>query len=199
MSYPLVEAAFNEFGEVGRLAVLVELKIRLLTNKITHLQDYAFSHSLSGTEAALLPYLLENKLISEEEKSHLELSRKIRNKIFHCEFEEAVKFIEELRGEKMQSGSVIGAKIDELEGDNILEKIIGLAGAIQSGKAAKGAFKIESKTTKFAGIFGWLIEAQTKELLVESQKIASQALSIIERVFETLAKQDFENARKSEY
>jgi hypothetical protein len=115
MSHPIVEAAFEEFSEIGKRAVVVELKIRLLANKIPDIQSYAHAKHIVETENALLPYLVEQGLISEQEKKHLELSRRIRNKIFHCEFESAVKLVEELRGEPMSSGAVKGAKLDEVE------------------------------------------------------------------------------------
>ena len=110
-SHPIVEKAFTEFSEVGRLAVIVELKLRLLTNKIEGIQEYAHVKSIAELESALLPYLVEKKLISEKEKVHLELSRKIRNKIFHCEFEAAVKHIEELRGIQTQKGALTAIKL----------------------------------------------------------------------------------------
>lgn len=41
MSHPIVERAFNEFSEVGRISVVIELKIRLLTNKIPEIKEFA--------------------------------------------------------------------------------------------------------------------------------------------------------------
>lgn len=188
MSHPIVEDAFSAFSKIGQVAVLVELKFRLLANKIPEVQNYATAKNLSETEAALLPYLLEKGLITESESNHIELSRKIRNKIFHCEFESAVRLVEELRGSSLQHGSVTGARIDDLPGSNILEKILNFATSVQTGKSIDGTFKVENESTKQAGIFGWLIEAHTKGLLIEGQSIANDSLKIIDRVFDSLAK-----------
>ncbi len=196
MSHPLVEAAFEEFSEIGKKAVVVELKIRLLANKIPDIQSYAHAKHVLETENALLPFLVEKGLISEPEKKHLELSRKIRNKIFHCEFESAVKLVEELRGETMPSGALTGAKLDEVEGKDILEKIMNFAGAAQSGKSIKGMFKVDQVTTKYAGIFGWLVDAYTKDLLKEGQTIATESLAVLDRVFDVLAQQDYDKGRQ---
>lgn len=190
MSHPIVEQAFLEFSEVGRIAVVVELKIRLLASKIPKAEESALAHRISDTEATLLPYLVEQKLITEDEKNHIETSRKIRNKIFHCEFESAVDLIEKLRGKPLQSGAITGAKIDELEGENILEKILKFAEAVQTGKSAKGTFKVDQTTTKEAGIFGWLVDAMTKGMLQEGQAVAKESLNVLDRVFETLAQRD---------
>lgn len=194
MSHPIVDQAFQEFSEVGKIAVIVELKIRLLASKIPKIEEYAHSHRISETEAALLPYLVEQNLISEEEKNHLEASRRIRNKIFHCEFESAVDFIEKLRGKPLPPGAVTGAKISELEGENMLEKILSFAEAVQSGKTAKGTFKVDQTTTKEAGIFGWLVDALTKGVLQEGKQIATESLAVLDRVFDTLAKQDMKGS-----
>lgn len=190
MSYPPIERAFTEFAEVGKTAVLIELKVRLLANKIEGLQQYAYAHHISETESALLPYLVDNGFISVLEKEHLEHSRKIRNKIFHCEFESAVKLIEKLRGQPLPSGTVVGANISELPGTNILEKIMNFATAVQTGQEVEGAFKVDHTTTKKAGIFGWLIEAHSKGVLEEGQKIAQESLAVLDRVFDDLAKKD---------
>jgi hypothetical protein len=192
MSHPLVEQAFKEFAEVGRLAVIVELKTRLLANKIPEIQSYAHANRIAETEAALLPYLKEKKLISEGEKEHLEFSRKIRNKIFHCEFESAVDLIEELRGRPLASGVVTGAKLDELDGTTILDKIMGFAKTVQEKREIKGTFKVEKTTTKEAGVFGWLLEALAKGLLNEGQQVVNESLVVLDRVFDALAKQDYE-------
>ncbi|HPI40815.1 MAG TPA: hypothetical protein PLJ21_08410 [Pseudobdellovibrionaceae bacterium] len=190
MGYPIVDQAFGEFSEVGRIAVVVELKLRLLANKIPHLQDFALAQRIYDTESAVLPYLVGQGLISDAEKKHIESSRKIRNKIFHCEFESAVRLIEELRGNELSPGIVTAAKIDELPGDNILDKILGFANAVQSGTSTSGVFKVEKSTTQEAGIFGWLVEAMAKGVLVEGQKIANESLIVLDRVFGAMANRD---------
>ena len=192
----ITQVAFDAFSEVGKHAVIVELSMRLMANKIPELKAYAHANRISETEAALLPYLVEKNLMTEAEKSHLEFSRKIRNKIFHCEFETAVKLIEELRGKPLQKGIVTGAKIDELEGKDILEKILNFASGVQSGKAVKGSFKVEESTTVDAGIFGWLLEAHAKGALNEGISVVRESVSVLDRVFNIMAKQDYENGKK---
>lgn len=193
MSHPLIEEAFSAFSKIGQIAVVVELKFRLLANKIPDVQAFATAKNLNEVELALLPYLLEENLISEQEKKHIELSRKIRNKIFHCEFETAVRLVEELRGAPLQKGAVTGARIDELPGENILEKVINFATSVQTGKPISGTFKVEDEITKHAGIFGWLIEAHAKGLLNESQEIANESLRILDRIFDSLAQKEFKS------
>lgn len=195
-SNEITKSAFNAFSEVGKHAVVVELNMRLMTNKIPELKTYAHANRISETEAALLPYLVEKGLITEIEKSHLEFSRKIRNKIFHCEFETAVRLIEELRGRPLQKGIVTGAKIDELEGNNILEKILNFANGVQVGKPVKGSFKVEESTTVEAGIFGWLLEAHAKGALNEGVNVVGESVLVLDRVFNVMAKQDYENGKK---
>lgn len=94
---------------------------------------------------------------------HLTRTGSLRNR----EFESAVNLIEELRGHPLPSGAVTGAKIDELEGKDILEKLVGFAEAAKKGTPAKGIFKVDQTTTKEAGIFGCLLDALTKGLLTE--------------------------------
>lgn len=102
MSHTIVEQAFNGFSEIGKIAVVIELKLRLLSKKFPEIQSSAHAIKISETESALLPLLLENEFITIDEQKHLEQSRKIRNKIFHCEFETAVKLIEELSEKPIQ-------------------------------------------------------------------------------------------------
>lgn len=195
MSHPVVETAFREFSEVGRLAVIVELKLRLLTNKITEVKGYALAKSIAELESALLPYLREKRLIADTEKKHLELSRKIRNKIFHCEFEAAVALIEELRGRPAPAGAVTAGKLDEMEGGSTLDKVMALAEAHHSGKPSRGVVRVDAATTKDADVFGWLLNALSKGVLREGQKVAEESISVLDRVFDTLAKQDYERGK----
>lgn len=100
------ELSFEIFGEVARLAVLQELKIRLLADKTESIKDAAFEFHAFETEKKVIGLFSQLGHLEPEEAPLLSKTRAIRNKILQCEFSVAVKKIEDFIGSALPGPNV---------------------------------------------------------------------------------------------
>jgi hypothetical protein len=156
------QPAIDMFGEVARLAGIQELKMRLLANKTKAIQDSAYELHVFETNKKITAHFISLGKLTDENAKLLSKSQTIRNKILHCEFNVAVKKIEELMGARTQGPSVQVIKIDpSASGEDLLNNIFAAQAAIATGK--KGPHQSASEMNdRDLGIFGGLISsAQT--------------------------------------
>ena len=179
-SYLPVQRAFDSFAEVGRLAVLQELKVRLLANKTKEIQDSAYAFKVADTEDAVLKYFTDKKMISEDESKLIVGTRRIRNKILHCEFDAAVKLIEDVSGKPLSGPSVRVIKLAEnASGEDILKSIMG---------EAVEPIEVKNTTLKEGGLFGWLLDLVQRGGFNEAITQFKRSLEVIDRLTTETAK-----------
>lgn len=179
-SYPPVQIAFDLFAEVGRLAVMQELKVRLLANKTREIQDSAYAFKVSDTEDAILKYFSDKKMLTEDESKTIVATRKIRNKVLHCEFDAAVKLIEAASGKPLPGPGVKVIKIAEnATGEDILKSIFG--DAIERKD-------VKDTTLKEGGLFGWLLDLAQRGGFSAAIEQFKKSLEVIDRLTSETAK-----------
>lgn len=130
---------------------IVELKLRLLADKIPALQKYAHAQNLEDIETEVAQHF--GRCVSEEDKKTLSLCRQLRNKVLHCNFRAAREKLEEL-GTEPQRGGVKSVGVFGLSQASIIEKIRGAVAGVE------GTFQYvaDTSSTDPGSVFGWLLE-----------------------------------------
>jgi len=186
-----ITQAFELFAEVGRLSVLQELKIRLIANKIEGIENTAFSFSVKTTEEAVYDYFEKSGEIEEDERRFLEHTRKIRNKILHCEFDKALKLIEELGDDKLPSKVVHQVNVKGLDGEGLLDMIFHAQEQITNGDITDERIKdVSGLKPEEAGLYGWFLHLAASGALNQALKAFEVSQKALNRLSEVHAKKD---------
>ena len=154
---------------------VVELKLRLLADKIPSLQKFAHAQNIEDIENEVAQYF--GQALSEDEKSILALCRQLRNKILHCNFSVAREKLVELGAEPKSTG----VKKVDLNGLNAAQI---LAKAKQAIAGNQGTFEhvSESATTTPGSVFGWLLEVGVAGDLLKAVSAFRDAAAIVDRL-----------------
>ena len=167
------DIAIEGVAEVGKLAVTQELKLRLLANKTKSIENAAYENKVSDTEEAIVNHFQLAGKISSIEIAQLKISRQIRNKILHCEFDKALKLISELTGKKVDSPVVS------------VIKTTGLSTAEFLSRMKEGLSKpITEFKYKEVGLFGWLMQMHGSGGFHEAIGIFKRTNAIIDRLID---------------
>src|ERR1700740_2963518 len=102
------------------MSATVELRLRMLANKIPELRAFAHEQNLGDVEMAIIKHFAQ--ALAEEEKSTLARCRQLRNKILHCDFRAARKKLSEL-GITTPSGNARVIDVRGLCGARMVEKV----------------------------------------------------------------------------
>lgn len=166
--------AVGQFSEVGRLAVMQELNTRLLANKTKEIEEAAFEYNLHKVEEAVIAHFKVKQLLSDDEEKLLKASRKIRNKILHCEFDTAMDLVCEFTGKtpkvpvemvKFEPGTP-GAELLELIQDESKRK------------------DVDTLSLKEGGLFGWLLQLVMAGILKDAREIFLSSNAVIDRLLD---------------
>jgi hypothetical protein len=90
---------------------IVELKMRLLADKVAALQKFAHDQRLEDVETLIANHF--SNALTAEEKATLAVCRQLRNKILHCDFHAARQKLDQL-GVATRSAEVKKADIHGL-------------------------------------------------------------------------------------
>lgn len=157
MSLNPVQISFQAFGEVAKLAAIQELKLRLLANKTQVIADSAYEFHIHETSKKVVEHFKGLGKLTEIQANLLLKSQSIRNKILHCEFNAAVKKINELVGKKAAGPSVkILTVAPDATGEQLLEQIFAAQECLADGLPGNVKDASELKDHE-VGIFGGLI------------------------------------------
>lgn len=169
------EIFFVQYKAAAVEGAAVELKLRLLADKIPALQQYAHAPKLEDIETALAEYF--GDLISDEEKKTLVLCRQLRNKIIHCNFSVARDKLNEL-GVETQSSGVRRVGLAGLSRPQMIEKIANAA----SGNDGTFDFVANSPATNPGSVFGWLMEMGTSGDFTQAVDAFGRAVTIVNKL-----------------
>jgi hypothetical protein len=141
----------EQYKTAAAEGAVVELKMRMLADKVPELQKYAHAQNLEDIEAEIAGHF--GDALSEDERTTLALCRQLRNKVLHCKFHAAREKLEKLGFDPQRSG-VKKIVISGLPPDDIVQKIRSALGADES------AFEYVAGTssTDPGSIFAWLLE-----------------------------------------
>ena len=169
------EIFFDQYKAAAAEGAAVELKLRLLADKIPALQQYAHAQNLEDIETALASHF--GDFVSDEEKKTLALCRQLRNKIFHCNFSVARSKLAEL-GVDQQSGGVRKVCITGLSQPQMIEKITNAVAGIDG----TFDFVADSPTTNPGTVFGWLLEMGTSGDFIQAADAFGRAVAIVDNL-----------------
>jgi hypothetical protein len=188
-----IQLAFDLFAEIGKLSVLQELKIRLVANKIEGIESTAFSFSVKTTEDAVYDYFVNSGELKEDERKFLEQTRKIRNKILHCEFDTALRLIEELGDAKLPTKVVHQLNVKGLDGEGLLDMIFNAQSQISKGKISDERIKdVSDLKPEEAGLYGWFLHLAASGALNQALKAFEVSNEALNRLSEKHAKRDLD-------
>ena len=154
---------------------VVELKLRLLVDKIPQLQKFAHAQKLEDIENEISRHFGE--VLSQDEMSALALCRQLRNKILHCNFSEAREKLAAL-GAEPQPGRVKTVHVSGLTAAQIVAKT---TSAI-AGQPGTFEYVAMSPTKTPGRVFGWLLEMGASGDFLRAAQVFRDAAAIVDRL-----------------
>jgi hypothetical protein len=171
---PTTDIFEQQYKAAAAEGALYELKMRLLADKVSALQQSAYRERLEGVEELIIGHF--GSAVTDEEGTLLKRCRQLRNKILHGDFAAARKKLEEL-GANPQHGNVKRVDIRGLSGREIIDKI----GDVRAN--AIGSYQYVGASPTTAGtVFAWLIEAGRAGDFKRASESFAQAVGIIDRL-----------------
>ena len=167
----------DSFKEAAGEGAIVELKMRLLANKIPELQSFACARNLKDVEARIVRYFANQ--LSEQDCQTLRLCLQLRNKVLHCDFHAAREKLTEL-GLPSGNGSVQKVDLRDLSTQQKVEKISEVA----HGKINNAQTIAESSSTKEGTVYGWLLELGNAGDFTKASNVFRAATVIVDRLVE---------------
>lgn len=159
----------------------IELKMRLLANKIPALRGFACAKNLEDVESHIVCHFAGE--LSEYDCQTLRLCRQLRNKLLHCDFHAARNRLNELNVPSGQGG-VRQMDVSGLSGHQIEERI----GAVVSGARNIARPIADASSTKDGGIYGWLLELGCADDFTKVIEAFKAAAVIVARLIESTEK-----------
>ena len=173
MLSPPHAAFLEQFKLASGEGAAVELKLRLLADKIPTLQRFAHAQKLEDIENEIAQHF--DYALSEAEKSTLALCRKLRNKILHCNFSVARERLVDL-GAEPQSAGVRKIDLTGISANEIRTKVE-QAIVQNQGTTVSGA-----PSTQPGSVFGWLLEAGAADDFQKAASAFRNAAAIVDRL-----------------
>lgn len=154
---------------------VVELKLRLLADKVPALSKYAHAQKVEDIETELAQHF--GSSLSEEDKKTLALCRQLRNKVLHCNFRAARGELEKL-GMETPRGDVKKVILAGLSPVPLIEKIRGAVVGV------KGTFEdvADTSSTDPGSVFGWLLELGAAGDFLKASEAFRSAAAIVDRL-----------------
>jgi hypothetical protein len=154
---------------------IVELKLRLLADKVPELQQYAHAQRLEDIEVKVVEHF--DDVLREEDKKTLALCRQLRNKILHCSFQAARDTLAELGFEVQRSG-VRKINVQDLSALQITETIPRVLANIE------GTFEYVSdiKITDPGNVYGWLMEMGSAGAFRQAAEAFKKSVQIVDQL-----------------
>jgi hypothetical protein len=175
MTSPPHTAYLEQYKFASGEGAVVELKLRLLADKIPQLQQFAHAQELKDIENEISRYF--GGVLSQEENSTLALCRQLRNKILHCNFSVVREKLTAL-GAEAQSGGV--RKVD-ISGLNAAQTVAKMKSAI-AGQEGTFEYVAMSSTKNPGSVFGWLLEMGTSGDFPKAAQAFREAAVIVDRL-----------------
>lgn len=163
-------------GEMIAEGAVLELRMRLLANKVSALRPYV-DERLEDIEEQIIA--LFAKELRDKEPELLRLCRQLRNKVLHCDFPKARSKLHEL-GAPQVRGGVREIKITDSSPEGLVKHLTDAA----SDKP--GSFRHVADLTSKAdrNVFGWLLELGQAGDFGRAAEVFRVASRIVERLVE---------------
>lgn len=172
---PPSEIFIQQFKAAAAEGAVVELKLRLLADKIPELRPFAHREKLDDVEAKIAEHFKD--ALTESEAASLALCRQLRNKLLHGNFSVAREKLEQLGSEPRQ-GHVKKVDISKLTAAAKVEKI----GLASTGVPGTFEYVAETSSHSAGGIYGWLLEMGSAGDFEDAVDAFKKAIAVIDRL-----------------
>lgn len=170
-----VERFEQQYKAAAGEGAIVELKMRLLADKIPALQKLAHDQKLEDVELLIAKHFPND--LSADETETLKRCRQLRNKILHCDFRAARTKLNEL-GVETERGDV---KRVDIRGISSPAQLVETIARVKAN--IPGSFEYIGDGPFIAGsVFGWLIELGNAGDFVRAAECFAGATRIIDRL-----------------
>jgi hypothetical protein len=170
----LIEIFEQQYKAAAAEGAIIELRLRVLANKVPELREFAHEKKLLDVETPITRHFAA--ALTEEEKSTLALCRELRNKILHCDFRAARKKLGEL-GAETRRGNVMKVDVQALSGAQIAEKMTRVV------KNVEGTSEYVADSAPGADdIYGWLWDAGAGGDFIQAVSAFARAAAIVDRL-----------------
>jgi hypothetical protein len=152
---------------------LIELKLRLLADKVPSLVHLAHANKLENIETGVAIHFAT--VLSKDEKTTLTFCRNLRNKILHCNFSGARERLGDF-GAGVQPADVRKIDLAEVDANKLRAKV--------EHAIAENQGELVSETTpkQSSIIFGWLIEANAAGDFINAVQVFQKISGIVDRL-----------------
>lgn len=164
----------QQYKAAAAEGAIIELRLRLLADKVPELRKFAHDKRLKDVENLIAQHFAQG--LTDDEKRTLELCRQLRNKILHCDFRAARNKLEQL-GANPQPGQVKKIDIHDLSGTQMREKIT------KAFVGVEGTFEYVADSAAAPGsVFGWLMEVGRAGDFNHAVDAFAHAAAIVDRL-----------------
>jgi len=166
---------YAQFKDAAGHAALIELKLRMLADKIPGLERYAHEHTLANVEKQLVAWF--GAEMQKAEADLLEQVRVARNKLLHGDFRTARELLHGLGVPEAQGG----VRLIEFQGRDaggMLAQIDAAAG----GEPGSFSLVSDAASTADGGIFGWLLELGNAGYFPYASEVFKRAAGLVDRL-----------------
>jgi hypothetical protein len=165
---------FAQYNQAAGEGAVLELKLRLLANKVPELEPYV-GERLEEVEEQIVR--LFKKVLLEGEPERLRLCRQLRNKVLHCDFPKARAKLHEM-GVPPVRGGVRRVSISNFSGEGIKQQLLDAA----SGKPGASQEIANLVAAPRSDVFGWLLELGNAGDFRRAAEVFSEASGIVDRL-----------------
>jgi hypothetical protein len=171
----MVDLFLPEYKAAAAEGAVLELKLRLLADKVPALQSFAHAQSLAEIETQIAHHF--GAALTEEERKTLCLCRVLRNKILHGKFRAAREKLTEL-GIETQHGGVKKVDLAGLSTSQMTEKI---THAI-AGTPGSYEHVADTEAKALGSVYGWLLEVHRAGDFRQAVDAFKKAAVIVDRL-----------------
>lgn len=169
----------DAYKEAAGEGAIIELKMRLLANKVTELRDFACVKNLEDVESQIVVHFANE--LTEQDCQTLRLCRQLRNKVLHCDFHAARGKLAELGVSSSGQGGVQRVDVSGLSGRQIAETI----SAVVSGTTSIAKSMADTSSTREGSVYGWLLELGNAGDFTNATEAFKAAAVIVDRLIES--------------
>ena len=163
----------QQYKDAAAEGALVELRLRLLADKLPDLRSVAHDEKLEKVENLICEHFAD--ALTDDEKAALGLCRQLRNKVLHCDFRAARGKLERL-GTDAQRGGAKRVALHGLLGNQMAEKLA------RAEAGDETAFEYVADLQGPGTVFAWLIEAGGAGDFNQAAEAFSRASQILHRL-----------------
>lgn len=151
---------------------LYELFLRMLCEHVPELQEKSFARSLGNIEPDVARCFAAD--LTTDEAELLRRAKRLRDKILHCEFDDARRRLDQM-GLRAAGDTIV--RVDLPDGFDIMS-------TIESAIAGSAGTPVRSTDMRGGGFYGWLVEMAQSNSFEQAFDVFDTACELVQRLHE---------------